>query len=201
MQPPSASAPSTIASRMDRRPPAPPGGRSSTRSRRASRPWRTARIRSREQPWPRPSATDRALLDADLSAFNVDAMDGPQVELLNIPSFQPTASVEDGAALLARWRQMPRYLDQAIARSPPWAGRRPGWSRGRLPTRPRPARRAPRSPGRGVAAGRARRGATRDPRRAARHHRARDPPGVRALPLASSPTRSRRGRGPTTARG
>ncbi len=58
--------------------------------------------------------TDRAFLEADLAAFNVDAMDGPQVELLNIPSFQPTASVEDGVALLARWRQMPRYLDQAI---------------------------------------------------------------------------------------
>jgi len=58
--------------------------------------------------------TDRAFLDADLAAFNVDAMDGPQVELLNIPSFQPIASVDDGAALLARWRQMPRYLDQAI---------------------------------------------------------------------------------------
>ena len=58
--------------------------------------------------------TDRAFLDADLAGFNVDAMDGPQVELLNIPSFQPTASVEDGVALLARWRQMPRFLDQAI---------------------------------------------------------------------------------------
>jgi len=58
--------------------------------------------------------TDRAFLDADLAAFNVDAMDGPQVDLLNIPSFQPTESLEDGAALLARWREMPRVLDQAI---------------------------------------------------------------------------------------
>jgi uncharacterized protein (DUF885 family) len=30
---------------------------------------------------------DRAFLDADLGAFNVDPMDGPQVHLLNIPAF------------------------------------------------------------------------------------------------------------------
>ena len=59
--------------------------------------------------------TDRAFLEADLDAFNVDAMDGPQVALLNIPAFQPTETPEDGAALLERWRAMPAFLDQAVA--------------------------------------------------------------------------------------
>ena len=56
---------------------------------------------------------DRGHLEADLEAFNVDPMDGPQVDLLNIPAFQPIRSTEEADALLARWRDMPRYLDQA----------------------------------------------------------------------------------------
>lgn len=59
--------------------------------------------------------TDQAFLDADLDAFNVDAMDGPQVALLNLPAFQPTETPEDGTALLARWRAMPAFMDQAVA--------------------------------------------------------------------------------------
>lgn len=56
---------------------------------------------------------DRGHLDADLEAFNVDPMDGPQVDLLNIPSFQPVRSAGEADALLARWSDMARYLDQA----------------------------------------------------------------------------------------
>ena len=56
---------------------------------------------------------DGGHLEADLEAFNVDPMDGPQVDLLNIPAFQPIRSTEEADALLARWRDMPRYLDQA----------------------------------------------------------------------------------------
>src|SRR5680860_130126 len=59
--------------------------------------------------------TDRAFLDADLRSFNIDPMDGPQVDLLNIPSFHPVRSDAEAAALLERWRAMPAYLDQAIA--------------------------------------------------------------------------------------
>lgn len=59
--------------------------------------------------------TDRAFLDADLDAFNVDPMDGALVTLLNIPAFQPIRDAEDEAALLARWRAMPAFLDQAAA--------------------------------------------------------------------------------------
>ncbi|MEO7294595.1 MAG: DUF885 domain-containing protein [Candidatus Limnocylindria bacterium] len=58
---------------------------------------------------------DRCFLDADLGAFSVDPMDGPQIDLLNIPSFQPIRSPAESDALLARWRAMPAYLDQAGA--------------------------------------------------------------------------------------
>ncbi|HEX5039941.1 MAG TPA: DUF885 domain-containing protein [Candidatus Limnocylindria bacterium] len=57
--------------------------------------------------------TDSAFLEADMEAFNVDAMDGPHVSLLNIPSFQPIRDDDDAAALLARWRAMPAFMDQA----------------------------------------------------------------------------------------
>ena len=56
---------------------------------------------------------DRAFLDADIGAFNVDPMDGIQVNLLNIPSFQPIRSTREAEALLERWRRMPSYVDQA----------------------------------------------------------------------------------------
>lgn len=56
---------------------------------------------------------DRAHLDADLIAFNVDPMDGPQTELLNIPSYQPIRTDAEAEALLDRWRAIPAYLDQA----------------------------------------------------------------------------------------
>ena len=58
---------------------------------------------------------DRAVLDADVAAFNVDPMNGPQVDLLNIPSYQPIRSPAEADALLERWRAMPAYLDQAVA--------------------------------------------------------------------------------------
>ena len=56
---------------------------------------------------------DRAFLDADLVAFNVDPMDGPQVDLLNIPSYQPLRSAQEADALVERWRAMPAALDVA----------------------------------------------------------------------------------------
>jgi uncharacterized protein (DUF885 family) len=56
---------------------------------------------------------DGGHLEADLEAFNVDPMDGPQVALLNIPSYQVIRSADEADGLLARWRDMPRYLDQA----------------------------------------------------------------------------------------
>jgi uncharacterized protein (DUF885 family) len=58
--------------------------------------------------------TDRSFLDADLGAFNIDPMNGPQIELLNIPSYQPIRSAAEADALVARWRAMPAYVDTAI---------------------------------------------------------------------------------------
>lgn len=58
---------------------------------------------------------DRAYLDADMVSFNVDPMDGPQVDLLNIPSYQPIRSDEEAAALVERWRAMPGTLDTAAS--------------------------------------------------------------------------------------
>ena len=57
---------------------------------------------------------ERFVMDADLAAFNIDPMNGPQVDLLNIPSFQPIRSAAEADALLARWAAMPAYLDTAI---------------------------------------------------------------------------------------
>lgn len=59
--------------------------------------------------------TDHAFLDADLKAFNVDPMDGPQTHLLNIPDYQPIRTDAEADALLARWRAMPHLLDQCCA--------------------------------------------------------------------------------------
>jgi uncharacterized protein (DUF885 family) len=59
--------------------------------------------------------SDRSFLDADLTAFSIDPMDGPQVDLLSIHSYQPIRSATEADALLERWRAMPAYLDQAIA--------------------------------------------------------------------------------------
>ncbi len=58
-------------------------------------------------------ARDHAFLDADLGSFNVDPMDGPQTHLLNSPEYQPARTDAEAAALLARWRAMPAFLDQA----------------------------------------------------------------------------------------
>ena len=59
--------------------------------------------------------SDRTFLAVDMHAYTVDAMSGPQVTFLNIPSLQPLRSEADGVALLARWRAMAPWIDDAIA--------------------------------------------------------------------------------------
>ncbi|HEX2766112.1 MAG TPA: DUF885 domain-containing protein [Candidatus Limnocylindria bacterium] len=66
---------------------------------------------------------DRAQLEADLGAFTVDPMDGPQVDLLNIPSYHSVRTPAEADALLARWRAMPPYIDTAAQRLREGAGR------------------------------------------------------------------------------
>jgi uncharacterized protein (DUF885 family) len=60
-------------------------------------------------------SAQRALLDADPHAYTVDAMNGPQVTFLNVPSIQPLRDGAHGEAMLARWRAMGPWLDDAIA--------------------------------------------------------------------------------------
>ena len=60
---------------------------------------------------------DRDLVGAGIEAWMVDPLDGPQVALLNIPAFQPIHSIEDGEALLARWREMGPWVDRLTATS------------------------------------------------------------------------------------
>ena len=57
---------------------------------------------------------ERAFVDADLVAFNVDPMDGIQVDLLNIPSYHRIRSASEADALVARWRAMPAAIDTAV---------------------------------------------------------------------------------------
>lgn len=60
--------------------------------------------------------SDRAFLDADLGSFSVDPMDGIQVALLAIPSYQHIRTAAEADALLARWRAMPAAMDVEIER-------------------------------------------------------------------------------------
>jgi uncharacterized protein (DUF885 family) len=61
-------------------------------------------------------ASDRTLLAVDPLAYTVDAMSGPQVSFLNIPSLQPIRTEADGVTLLSRWRAMGPWLDHAMDR-------------------------------------------------------------------------------------
>jgi uncharacterized protein (DUF885 family) len=47
--------------------------------------------------------------------WDVNPLDGPQVNLLQLQSFQPIPTPERGGKLLSRYRQMPRYLDTHVA--------------------------------------------------------------------------------------
>ena len=58
---------------------------------------------------------DRAFLDADLASMTVDPLEGPQVALLNVPSYQPLSSSEQADAYAARVAAMERYVDTHIA--------------------------------------------------------------------------------------
>ena len=49
---------------------------------------------------------DIAEIDADLASWTVDPVEGPQIPIFNIESFQPVETVADGRAMVARWRAM-----------------------------------------------------------------------------------------------
>jgi uncharacterized protein (DUF885 family) len=51
------------------------------------------------------------LVESGIEVWAVDPLDGPQVQLLNIPAYQPVASREQGDALVARWQAMGPWID------------------------------------------------------------------------------------------
>jgi uncharacterized protein (DUF885 family) len=60
----------------------------------------------------------RAQLDyisCGLDEWTVDPLDGPQVQFLNIESFQPVRTAEEGRAMVERWRSIGRFLDDHMA--------------------------------------------------------------------------------------
>ncbi len=69
-------------------------------------------------------ARDSLLVDAKsmleyasclLEEWTVDPLNGPQVELQNVESYQPVRSVEEARAMVKRWRAMGPYLDEHMA--------------------------------------------------------------------------------------
>ncbi len=55
------------------------------------------------------------LLDTGVVAWNVDALDGIPVQLLNTADYQPLRTPADREALLQRWRAMAPFVDDHIA--------------------------------------------------------------------------------------
>lgn len=68
-------------------------------------------------------------LRCNLEDWTVDPLEGPQVSLLNIESYQPIRTPEEGRAMVERWRGMGAYLDNHVANL------RRGLATGRLPVR------------------------------------------------------------------
>ena len=54
-------------------------------------------------------------LSCHLEEWTVDPLGGPQVEFLNVESFQPIRSVEEGRAMVKRWQTIGPYMDDHVA--------------------------------------------------------------------------------------
>jgi uncharacterized protein (DUF885 family) len=54
------------------------------------------------------------LVASGLDRWAVDPLDGPQVTLLNVASYQPLDTPDDGAAALERWRAMGPWIDRHV---------------------------------------------------------------------------------------
>jgi uncharacterized protein (DUF885 family) len=57
---------------------------------------------------------DLDTIDADIPAWTADPIEGWQVEIFNIESFQPCDTPEQAERLLARWHAIPWLLDQNL---------------------------------------------------------------------------------------
>ena len=60
-------------------------------------------------------AYELGVVESGIAAWSVDPLDGPQVQFLNIPSYQPAASPEQREALVGRWREMGPWIDRHVA--------------------------------------------------------------------------------------
>jgi len=56
-------------------------------------------------------AGDIAMIDSGVDQWTVDPLSGPPVTALNIESFQPVATADQGRAMVSRWRAMGPWLD------------------------------------------------------------------------------------------
>src|SRR5262249_22867345 len=56
-----------------------------------------------------------AQIDAHLEEWNVDPLNGPHLEFMNIESYQPVRSFAEAQAMVKRWRAMGPYFDQTVA--------------------------------------------------------------------------------------
>jgi uncharacterized protein (DUF885 family) len=68
-------------------------------------------------------------LSCHLEEWAVDPLEGPQVEFLNVESYQPIRTAAEGRAMVKRWRAMGPYLEDHIANL------RRGASKGKVPVR------------------------------------------------------------------
>ncbi|MBI4161850.1 MAG: DUF885 domain-containing protein [Acidobacteria bacterium] len=59
--------------------------------------------------------SDLARLDCRLEEWVIDPLEGPQIEFLNLESFQPVRTPAEGRAMVRRWRAMGPYLDAHAA--------------------------------------------------------------------------------------
>lgn len=57
-----------------------------------------------------------AFVNADHYAYTVDPMGGPQVSFLNVPSYQPVRTPDQGRAMVERWRAMGPWIETLTSR-------------------------------------------------------------------------------------
>lgn len=60
-------------------------------------------------------AADLAELRTGLLEWNLNPLEGAPADFLTIPAYQRLETPEDGAKMVARWREMGRYTDQQLA--------------------------------------------------------------------------------------
>ena len=61
------------------------------------------------------AGSSSAYYSCELEDWVVDPLQGLQVELMNLESYQPVRTVAEGAAMVKRWRAMEGYIDRHVA--------------------------------------------------------------------------------------